>query len=42
MIPKLTNAFQAVEAGVKQVTLGKADALPELHAGKTGTRLTHE
>ena len=42
MIPKLDNAFQAIDAGVKRVVIGKADRLSDLLNGKTGTTLTHE
>jgi acetylglutamate kinase len=39
MIPKLENAFRAIEAGVSEVILGKAEALPRLIERSTGTRL---
>lgn len=39
MIPKLENAFRAIEAGVDEVILGRAEVLPELIARTTGTRL---
>lgn len=42
MIPKLTNAFQALKFGVNWVTLGKAEKLLELVSGKNGTRLTYD
>ena len=41
MIPKLENAFKAIHAGVKMVILGKAEQLPEVLEGKTGTRLIY-
>ena len=41
MIPKLDNAFQAIEAGVHQVIMGKAQSLPSLIEGTAGTRLVH-
>lgn len=40
MIPKLDNAFDAISKGVKEVCIGKADALPLLDQQKFGTRLT--
>lgn len=39
MIPKLDNAFKALEAGVNQVLIGKAEKLHELVEGKAGTTL---
>jgi len=39
MIPKLDNAFFAIEAGVKSVILGKAEQLLDLKLGKAGTTL---
>jgi acetylglutamate kinase len=39
MIPKLENAFRAIEAGVNEVILGKAEVLPRLIERSTGTRL---
>jgi acetylglutamate kinase len=39
MIPKLDNAFQALDAGVHQVVLGKASELATLVTGKSGTTL---
>ncbi len=39
MIPKLDNAFRAIEAGVSEVILGKAEVLPRLIERSTGTRL---
>ncbi len=40
MIPKLDNAFHAVKNGVGLVVIGKAQALPSLMNGTSGTRLT--
>lgn len=42
MIPKLDNAFMAIEKGVDKVIIGKAEELEKLITGKTGTTLTHE
>lgn len=39
MIPKLDNAFKAIDKGLKEVYIGKADALPSLNNGNFGTRL---
>jgi acetylglutamate kinase len=39
MIPKLDNAFEAINKGLKEVCIGKADALPSLNNGNFGTRL---
>ena len=39
MIPKLDNAFEAINQGLKEVCIGKADALPLLKEDKFGTRL---
>ncbi len=41
MIPKLENAFQAIESGVDQVLIGMAQDLPNLLAGTTGTKLKY-
>lgn len=38
MVPKLENAFLAIDQGVHQVIIGQADRLPELLEGTTGTR----
>ena len=40
MIPKLDNAFAALQKGVRQVIIGQADNLHELIAGKNGTLIT--
>jgi len=42
MIPKLDNAFAALNSGVKKVIIGKAENLKELIAGKSGTSITNE
>lgn len=42
MIPKLDNAFEAINSGVKKVRIGKAEELDQLIAGKTGTLITNE
>ncbi len=42
MIPKLDNAFAALESGVKKVIIGKADELEQLVHGTSGTTLIHE
>ncbi|MFA6945140.1 MAG: acetylglutamate kinase [Pedobacter sp.] len=39
MIPKLDNAFEAIAKGLKEVCIGKADALPLLNEENFGTRL---
>ncbi len=39
MIPKLDNAFEAINKGLKEVCIGKADALPRLSNETFGTRL---
>lgn len=42
MIPKLDNAFAAIDSGVKEVVIGKAGQLQELIAGTAGTTIIHE
>jgi acetylglutamate kinase len=42
MIPKLDNAFAALNSGVKKVMIGNAADLDRLIAGTAGTTLTHE
>jgi acetylglutamate kinase len=42
MIPKLDNAFAALNRGVKKVIIGKAEQLTELITGKAGTSIVHE
>ena len=39
MIPKLDNAFMALDSGVNRVIIGQAEKLVELIAGKSGTTL---
>lgn len=41
MIPKLDNAFAALDAGVQTVVIGKATPLSALLNGEAGTTLTH-
>lgn len=40
MIPKLDNAFDAINQGLKDVYIGKADALSQLNEQNFGTRLS--
>lgn len=42
MIPKLDNAFAALQSGVSKVIIGKAEALNALIEGKAGTTIVHE
>jgi acetylglutamate kinase len=42
MIPKLDNAFAALNSGVKKVIIGKAEQLEQLIAGKAGTSIVNE
>jgi acetylglutamate kinase len=42
MIPKLDNAFAALQKGVGKVIIGKAEALQELINGKSGTTISYE
>ncbi|HTS45445.1 MAG TPA: acetylglutamate kinase [Puia sp.] len=42
MIPKIDNAFAALNSGVKQVTIGKAEELKMLINHSAGTRITNE
>lgn len=42
MIPKLDNAFAALESGVYKVVIGKAEQLNSLISGSTGTSIVHE
>jgi len=42
MIPKLDNAFAALNSGVKKVIIGKAENLDELITGTTGTTIVNE
>ena len=42
MIPKLDNAFAALRSGVKKVIIGRAEELPLLLTGESGTTIIHE
>lgn len=42
MIPKLDNAFAALNSGVSKVIIGKAESLDELIAGRSGTSIANE
>lgn len=42
MIPKLDNAFAALQCGVRNVILGKAENLQQLLNATAGTRIIHE
>jgi acetylglutamate kinase len=42
MIPKLDNAFTAINAGVGKVIIGKGEQLDQLIAGTSGTTISHE
>jgi len=42
MIPKLDNAFQALNSGVKKIVIGKAEDLKQLIAGTSGTTIVNE
>jgi len=42
MIPKLDNAFAAINCGVKKVIIGKAEQLEKLINGEAGTRILNE
>jgi acetylglutamate kinase len=39
MIPKLDNAFTAIESGVSKVIIGKAEQLQQLIDGSAGTTI---
>lgn len=41
MIPKLDNAFTALNSGVKKVIIGKAEDIKKLIDGSAGTSITH-
>ncbi len=41
MVPKLDNAFAALESGVKKVIIGNAEGLKKLISGKAGTTLSN-
>ena len=42
MIPKLDNAFAALDAGVKKVIIGNAQQLAKLVEGTAGTMIINE
>jgi len=42
MIPKLDNAFEALNSGVNKVIIGKAENLDELISGTSGTTIVNE
>jgi acetylglutamate kinase len=42
MIPKLDNAFTALRNGVRKVIIGRAEDLPKLLTGQSGTTIVHE
>jgi acetylglutamate kinase len=42
MIPKLDNAFKALNSGVKKIIIGKAEELEKLIEGVTGTTISNE
>jgi acetylglutamate kinase len=42
MIPKLDNAFTALQKGVHKVIIGKAEELLQLIEGRSGTTISHE
>jgi acetylglutamate kinase len=42
MIPKLDNAFSALDAGVQKVIIGKAEELDTLITGSGGTSICHD
>jgi acetylglutamate kinase len=42
MIPKLDNAFAALNAGVKKVIIGKAEELNKLVSSQAGTAIVNE
>ena len=41
MIPKIDNAFEALDKGVASVIIGKAEKMNELMNGTAGTTITH-
>lgn len=41
MLPKLDNAFAALNAGVKKIVIGKAEELSKLISGTSGTVITN-
>jgi len=42
MMPKLDNAFEAINCGVKKVIIGKAEELTKLINGEAGTNILNE
>lgn len=42
MIPKLENAFKALQAGVQHISIGHAGDLSKLISGQAGTNIIHE
>ncbi|MDB5211618.1 MAG: N-acetylglutamate kinase, partial [Sediminibacterium sp.] len=42
MIPKLDNAFTALQKGVHKVIIGKAEELHQLIEGRSGTTISNE
>ena len=42
MIPKLDNAFAAINSGVSKVIIGKAEQLQQLIAGEAGTSIVND
>lgn len=42
MIPKLDNAFTALDSGVQKVIIGMAEELPALVSGDAGTTIVHD
>ena len=42
MLPKLDNAFAALQKGVGKVIIGKAEELNKLITGESGTTINHE
>jgi acetylglutamate kinase len=42
MIPKLDNAFDALDSGISKVVIGRAEKLDELISGKGGTTISNE
>jgi acetylglutamate kinase len=42
MIPKLENAFSAIKEGVRRVIIGKAELLPQLIDGTSGTSIIRD
>jgi acetylglutamate kinase len=42
MIPKLDNAFSALNKGVQKIIIGKAEELKQIIAGEAGTSIIHQ